>query len=71
MPTFKFHLQNNLEPYKQLMGADKNQLFNIVGELLENLEEHGKQSNLDNQTVSNNDSMEVPNMYNPLPNHQF
>jgi len=71
MPTFKFHLQNNLEPYKQLMGADKNQLLNIVGELLENLEEHGKQADLKNQIVPNNDTMEVPNMYNPLPNHQF
>jgi thiol-disulfide isomerase/thioredoxin len=71
MPTFKFHLQNNLEPYKQLMGADKNQLLNIVGELLENIEEHGKQADLKNQTVPNNDIMEVPNMYNPLPNHKF
>lgn len=71
MPTFKFHLQNNLEPYRQLMGADKNQLFNIVGELLENLEKHGNQANQNNENVPSNNSMEVPNMYNPLPNHQF
>ena len=70
MPTFKFHLQNNLEPYKQLMGADKNQRFNIVGDLLENLDHHNQQVQLQSE-VKSNTTMDVPNLYNPLPNHQF
>ena len=34
MPTFRFHVGNSLEPSHKLMGADKNKLFNIVGEML-------------------------------------
>ena len=72
MPTFKFHIHNSLEPYKELMGADKTQLFNIIGDLLQNLESHQEKQNIESEPVSNLDnSMEVPNMYNPLPNHEF
>ena len=69
MPTFKFHLNNNLEPYKELMGADKTQLFNILGDLIQNLEAHQILAKTSEGNVEQ--TMEVPNMYNPIPDHKF
>ncbi len=73
MPTFKFHLNNNLDPYKELMGADKTQLFNILGDLIQNLEEHQKivSSKSDEVETLDNQTMEIPNLYNPIPDHKF
>jgi thioredoxin 1 len=76
MPTFRFHMGNSLEPIKKLMGADKNQLFNIVGELLLEIKERGAGEANTNQvananTILKNEEMDVPFMYNPIPDHQF
>lgn len=37
MPTFTFHIQNSIEPTNALMGANKNELFNIIGNMLERI----------------------------------
>lgn len=88
MPTFRFHMGNSLEPIKKLMGADKNQLFNIVGELLELKTSYNNNANVNtninnNNNVNNNvnvnndnnilknDEMDIPFMYNPIPDHKF
>jgi thioredoxin 1 len=77
MPTFRFHLGNNLEPTKKLMGADKNSLFSIIGDLLkylnemkvENTQDAGEKKNV--QQVKKNTDVEVPYLYNPIPNHKL
>lgn len=38
MPTFKFHTNNNMEPSRTLLGADKNNLLKNIVEMLEELE---------------------------------
>jgi len=95
MPTFRFHIGNNLEPTKKLMGADKTQLFNIVGDILNQIKESNQKYNLQNhsqnhnhqqnhnqqqnsnsnsnqtQNVRRNNEMDVPFLYNPIPEHKF
>lgn len=79
MPTFRFHMGNSLEPIKKLMGADKNQLFNIVGELLLEIKNRNNNASVnDNANTNNNtnnilknEEMNVPFMYNPIPDHKF
>ena len=73
MPTFRFHIGNDFEPVKKLMGADKNGLFNIVGEILNYIKSKNTESNDQPQTkeVKKNTDMDVPFLYNPIPEHKF
>jgi thioredoxin 1 len=88
MPTFRFHMGNSIEPSHKLMGADKNKLFNIVGELLGNINERraelaesnnsgagpadtNPQQPNNQQEVRRNTEMDVPFLYNPIPDHKF
>lgn len=84
MPTFRFHIGNNLEPVKKLMGVDKNSLFNIIGEILNHINTTQSQTqqpqtksqssnNLEdsNNEVKKNTEMDVPFLYNPIPEHKF
>jgi thioredoxin 1 len=85
MPTFRFHIGNSLEPSHKLMGADKNKLFNIVGELLGHVNEMriqreeqatsggGPAVTIDNpqSEVRRNTEMDMPFLYNPIPDHKF
>lgn len=85
MPTFRFHMENSIEPIQKLMGADKNKLFNIVGELLGVIHERQAQLAESNnsgggpadtnkqpeQEVRRNTEMDVPFLYNPIPDHKF
>ena len=91
MPTFRFHVGNSIEPSHKLMGADKNKLFNIVGDLLGQINEQraqlaesnnagpgheynqgNLQQQLNNQPeIRRNTEMDVPFLYNPIPEHKF
>tara|TARA_B100000575_G_C23030708_1_gene593411 strand:+ start:166 stop:618 length:453 start_codon:yes stop_codon:yes gene_type:complete len=72
MPTFRFHIGNSMEPIKKLMGADKNSLFNIIGELLTQINESkNEEAGTKEQTVKKNTQMEMPFLYNPIPDHNF
>jgi len=85
MPTFRFHIGNNLDPVKKLMGVDKNSLFNIIGEILnhinsnlnseqaqtQNVENSSNNSQNTNGEVKRNTEMDVPFLYNPIPEHKF
>ena len=85
MPTFRFHIGNTLEPSHKLMGADKNKLFNIVGGILAELKAHSdananaNENSLQNKTsttnqntsVKKNTQMDMPFLYNPIPEHKF
>ena len=73
MPTFRFHIGNDFEPVKKLMGADKNGLFNIVGEILNYIKSKNTETNDQSQTkeVKKNTDMDVPFLYNPIPEHKF
>ena len=70
MPTFKFHIGNNIDPVKDLSGADKVALYNIIGELLKQIktESENKQHI---EPIKKNDEMDVPFLYNPIPEHKF
>ena len=85
MPTFKFHLNNSLEPVAKFSGADKTKLFNVVGELLETLQTQIEQrsnipdvqpdiiSSPEQAHLSQNGNpinMEQPQLYDPSPNRQ-
>ncbi len=70
MPTFRFHIGNNIEPIKKLMGADKNGLFNIVGEILTEINSQSASPANEND-VRKNTEMDVPFLYNPIPEHKF
>ena len=81
MPTFRFHIGNNLEPVKKLMGVDKNSLFNIIGEILnhinsnqtqaQSVDNNSQNSQNSNNNVRKNTEMDVPFLYNPIPEHKF
>ena len=72
MPTFRFHIGNDFEPVKKLMGADKNALFNIIGELLNNIKTLSEKKSESNSTeVKKNTELDVPFLYNPIPEHKF
>ena len=86
MPTFRFHIGNSLEPVKKLMGVDKNSLFNIIGEILNYINSNQSQTqnpqtqtqsetsnNLEetNNEIKRNTEMDVPFLYNPIPEHKF
>lgn len=77
MPTFRFHIGNNLEPTEKLMGADKNSLFSIIGQLLKYLNELKASKSpdagekKDDHEVKKNTEVEVPFLYNPIPTHKF
>ena len=84
MPTFRFHIGNTLEPSEKLMGADKSKLFNIVGQIIKFLKERSENNDkppqsqeqsheqpTNNSNVMKNTEMEVPFLYNPVPDHQI
>ena len=87
MPTFRLHLNNSFDPSEQLVGADKTKLLNAIGKTLIILNEKKELINQPSQNSTNNSSsnnnsqdtinvqtnneMDVPFMYNPLPNHEF
>ena len=81
MPTFRFHIGNSLDPVKKLMGVDKNSLFNIIGEILNHINSNQSQApQTDNGSnnhqnpngeVKRNTEMDVPFLYNPIPEHKF
>ena len=78
MPTFRFHIGNNFDPVKKLMGVDKNSLFNIIGEILNHINSNKTQTSENNSNNSNpnedvrkNTEIDVPFLYNPIPEHKF
>tara|TARA_B100001093_G_C26790345_1_gene998687 strand:- start:1041 stop:1532 length:492 start_codon:yes stop_codon:yes gene_type:complete len=86
MPTFRFHIGNTLEPSHKLMGADKNKLFNIVGGILGELKDRAQAQTTENSIqpsqqssesipeqpqVRKNTQMDMPFLYNPIPEHKF
>ena len=89
MPTFRLHLNNEPEPVKKLMGADKNSLYNMIGELMIQINNSSSQESLQTSNSNNNSQgsnsgsglrintpkkntdMDVPFMYNPIPEHNF
>ena len=82
MPTFRFHIGNTLEPSHKLMGADKNKLFNIVGGILGELKARAQAESTENSlqtkesipeqpSVRKNTQMDMPFLYNPIPEHKF
>ena len=90
MPTFRFHVGNSIEPTHKLMGADKNKLFNIVGDLLGQVNElralraqqeesknsgagqgNPQEQSNNQQEVRRNTEMDMPFLYNPIPDHKF
>ena len=51
MPTFRFHIGNEIEPVKKLMGADKSGLFNIIGELINHIKSKNTEPNVQQQQL--------------------
>ena len=67
MPTFYFHLNNNLEASHKLVGADKSKLLNIIGSILiemNNTESTNTQTNNTVESSNTSNSSNTPESNN-------